>query len=128
MANSAIYDPSQRPNLHHDLQTFDDPIRKVGPDVTANFDNSESNPTEWAGSEALGSVTAEEQVEARRAGRESPAQRVHTDAPDTGIDDADRADAVLRGDENLIPDEDEEGLDVNTDKELIDENGFKKIV
>lgn len=35
-----------------------DPVRSVGPDATATFDNSPSNPTEHAGSEALRSATS----------------------------------------------------------------------
>ena len=31
-----------------------DPIKKIGPDSTATFDNSASNPTEHASSEAWG--------------------------------------------------------------------------
>lgn len=38
-------------------EDFDDPIRTVGADATAGFDNGPSNPTEHASSEALGSAT-----------------------------------------------------------------------
>jgi hypothetical protein len=39
-------------------QSFDEIMRKIGPDVTAMFDNSASNPTEHAGSEATNAATA----------------------------------------------------------------------
>lgn len=38
----------------------DDDFLKVGPDATATFDNSPSNPTEYAGSEHLDNIDAEE--------------------------------------------------------------------
>jgi hypothetical protein len=39
-------------------QDFDELFSKVGPDVTATFDNSASNPTEHASSEATNAATA----------------------------------------------------------------------
>ena len=39
-------------------QDFDGILSKVGPDATATFDNSPSNPTEFAGSEAMNAATA----------------------------------------------------------------------
>jgi ribosomal protein L12E/L44/L45/RPP1/RPP2 len=39
-------------------QGFDEIWRKVGPDATAMFDNSASNPTEHASSEATNAATA----------------------------------------------------------------------
>ena len=39
----------------------DDDFLKVGPDATATFDNSPSNPTEHAGSENLNAVEAEDE-------------------------------------------------------------------
>jgi hypothetical protein len=39
-------------------QGFDELLRKVGPDATAMFDNSASNPTEHASSEATNAATA----------------------------------------------------------------------
>ena len=46
-------------------QTVDleDPIRWIGPDSTATFDNSASNPTEHASSESLSAVVDEEDEE-----------------------------------------------------------------
>ena len=38
-------------------EDFDDPIRTVGHDVTSTFDDTASNPTEHASSEALSSAT-----------------------------------------------------------------------
>lgn len=39
-------------------QGFDEILRWIGPDATATFDNSESNPTEHASSEATNAATA----------------------------------------------------------------------
>jgi len=39
-------------------QGFDEILRKIGPDATATFDNSGSNPTEHASSEATNAATA----------------------------------------------------------------------
>jgi hypothetical protein len=39
-------------------QGFDEMLRKIGPDATAMFDNSASNPTEYASSEATNAATA----------------------------------------------------------------------
>jgi hypothetical protein len=39
-------------------QGFDEILRKIGPDATATFDNSASNPTEHASSEATNAATA----------------------------------------------------------------------
>ena len=39
-------------------QDFDEILSKVGPDATATFDNSPSNPTEHASSEATNAATA----------------------------------------------------------------------
>jgi hypothetical protein len=39
-------------------QSFDEILRKIGPDATATFDNSASNPTEHASSEATNAATS----------------------------------------------------------------------
>jgi hypothetical protein len=39
-------------------QDFDEILSKIGPDATATFDNSASNPTEHASSEATNAATA----------------------------------------------------------------------
>lgn len=39
-------------------QSFDEILRKIGPDATATFDNSASNPTEHGSSEATNAATA----------------------------------------------------------------------
>jgi hypothetical protein len=39
-------------------QDFDEILSKVGPDATATFDNSPSNSTEYASSEATNAATA----------------------------------------------------------------------
>jgi hypothetical protein len=48
-------DPTQTPT--QDL-SFDETLRNIGPDATATFDNSPSNPTEHASSEATNAATA----------------------------------------------------------------------
>lgn len=50
MANLNRHDPTQKPILHRDIGTFHNPIRKIGPDVTAYFDDLEIDPTEWVAS------------------------------------------------------------------------------
>lgn len=45
------------PDISND-ESFDEILRKVGPDATATFDNSASNPTEHASSEATNAATA----------------------------------------------------------------------
>ena len=39
-------------------QDFDEILSEIGPDATATFDNSASNPTEHASSEATNAATA----------------------------------------------------------------------
>jgi hypothetical protein len=39
-------------------QDFEEILSKIGPDATATFDNSPSNPTEHASSEATNAATA----------------------------------------------------------------------
>ena len=39
-------------------QDFDEILSRIGPDATATFDNSPSNPTEYASSEATSAATA----------------------------------------------------------------------
>ena len=47
------------PDVPND-ESFDEILRKVGPDATATFDNSAGNPTEHASSEATNAATAVE--------------------------------------------------------------------
>lgn len=122
MPNLNRYDPTQTRNQHADVNAFDDPIPKVGPDVSAIFDDSESDPTEWAGSEALQNVIDPgRQTEAR-----NPNPEVYVDAMDTGVDDADLGDEEDEADEEDLDGDDEDDIE-ETDERLIDENGFKKI-
>ena len=55
MADRTGNDPTQKPT--QDL-SFDETLRNIGPDATATFDNSPSNPTEHASSEATNAATA----------------------------------------------------------------------
>ncbi len=52
---NVLNDPTQDPAQS---QSFDETLRKIGPDATATFDNSPSNPTEHASSEATNAATA----------------------------------------------------------------------
>ena len=45
-------------------EDFNDPIRTVGPDATADFDDGPSNPTEHASSESLVSAREEDHEDA----------------------------------------------------------------
>jgi hypothetical protein len=66
---------------------FDEILRKIGPDATATFDNSASNPTEHASSEATNAATA-----------------VEGDESDEDLEDVDDADA----EEEEVDEEDED--------------------
>lgn len=115
------YDPTQAGSLHRDKETFDDPVRKVGPDATAGFDNSRSNPTERASSEAMAAAAPD--VPSNPSEADEINRRVHPDALDTGIDDADRDDNVIDPDNDLPA-----GADISEDDEsLVDENGEKRV-
>lgn len=121
MGTSENYDPTQAPGLHRDKETFNDPVRKVGPDATAGFDNSRSNPTERAGSEALAAAAPETASNFSRADELN--RRARPDALDTGIDDADRDDSVIDPDNDVLADDEI----ADDDESLVDENGVKKI-
>ena len=70
-------------------QDFDEILSKIGPDATATFDNSPSNPTEHASSEATNAATAVN-------GREAELEEEDDDA------------AVLEEDDELDEEEDVE--------------------
>lgn len=119
MPNLNRYDPTQTRNQHPEVNAFDDPIRKVGPDESATFDDFESDPTEWAGSETLQNVIDP----GRQAEARNPNPEVYADVMDTGVDD-------LGDEEDEADEEDFDGEDDDieeTDERLIDENGSKKI-
>jgi hypothetical protein len=69
-------------------QGFDEILSRIGPDATATFDNSASNPTEHASSEATNAATA-------------------VDDEDEALEEEDDDDAALEED-----DEDDEEEDV----------------
>mgnify|MGYP001057303429 CR=1 FL=1 len=115
MPDTQPFDPTQRPNIHRDLETFDDPVRKVGPDATAVFDNSNSDPTDRAGSEALGTAGSDQQDDIPGDGDGDFG--VRADALDTGIDDADQVRIEQRADIDEEDEADEEDLDIENDEE-----------
>jgi hypothetical protein len=92
MANPNTYDPTQKPSLHNNIGTFDDPIRKVGSAATASFDNSKSDPTEWAGREALGiddADLADIQVDLEDEEDEADEEDLDVDDEDEEVEDED---------------------------------------
>ena len=94
---------------------FDDPVRSVGTDSTATFDESESNPTERASSQALNDATAAEgeNEQDELDGEEAlAADSVHADAIDTGVDDAD-----TESDDELAEDEEDEEEEYDEDED-----------
>jgi len=68
---------------------FDEIMSKVGPDATATFDNSPSNPTEHASSEATNAATA-------------------VDGDDEDLEEEDDDAAMLEDDDELDEEEDVE--------------------
>ncbi|RZU41498.1 hypothetical protein [Edaphobacter modestus] len=116
MANLEGNNPNQRSSVHKDPGTFDDTVRKVGPDVTATLDNSSSKPTEWAGSEALQSPTPGE--------RESPAD---VDDRKPGLRTIDDADVDDEDDEDEDDDDDDDEDEDDDDEALGDEGGSERI-
>jgi hypothetical protein len=70
-------------------QDFDEILSKIGPDATATFDNSPSNPTEHASSEATNAATA-------------------VDGEDEELEEEDDDDAALEEDDELDEEEDVE--------------------
>ena len=70
-------------------QGFDEILSRIGPDATAMFDNSPSNPTEHASSEATNAATAD-------------------DGEDEDLEEEDDDDAALEEDDELDEEEDVE--------------------
>jgi hypothetical protein len=70
-------------------QDFDEILSKIGPDATATFDNSPSNPTEHASSEATNAATS-------------------VDGEDEELEDEDDDAAMLEDDDELDEEEDVE--------------------
>ena len=70
-------------------QDFDEILSKIGSDVTATFDNSPSNPTEHASSEATNAATA-------------------VNGDDAVLEEEDDDDAALEEDDELDEEEDVE--------------------
>jgi len=83
----------------------DDDFLKVGPDATATFDNSASNPTEHASSENLDAVEADED-----------------DLEDEDFDEEDDEEESDEEDEEYEDDDDEEDDDDDEDDEEADED------
>lgn len=107
------YDPTQKNHRHTDTEPFDDPVRKVGHDATSAFDDSESDPTGHASSEALDAATAvkgEEEVGSDEGDDSDERGDPNViDAADTGADDADvnvpEFDEEERDEEERVADE-----------------------
>ena len=86
---------------------LNDPLRNIGPDSTAVFDESASNPTEYASSENLGAASGLEDEEDEEDGEED--DDVEEDLDDEEDDDDEE--------EEEDDDEDEEDEDDEEDDE-----------
>jgi len=87
----------------------DNILREVGPDSTATFDNSASNPTEYASSENLRVAPADDLDED---------EDEDEDDEDEDDEDEDEDDEVEEDDEDLDDDdEDDEDLDDEEDED-----------
>jgi hypothetical protein len=75
------------------ISGMDDPIRNIGPDATATFDHSSSNPTEHASSEALNATTADTDDDADEELDEDAAEEEEDDEEDEDEDVEDAAEA-----------------------------------
>lgn len=76
----------------------DDDFLKVGPDATATFDNSPSNPTEDAGSEHLDNIDAEEdELEDEDLDDEEDEDEEDYDDEDEDDDEDDEDDDLAKG-------------------------------
>jgi hypothetical protein len=60
-------------------QDFDQIFHKIGPDATATFDNSASNPTEHASSEAMNAATAVDGEDEKLEGEDDDAAELEED-------------------------------------------------
>jgi hypothetical protein len=72
-------------------QDFDEILSRIGPDATATFDNSPSNPTEHAGSEATNAATAVDDDEDLEAEDDDDAMLEEDDEMDEEEDVEDEA-------------------------------------
>jgi hypothetical protein len=81
-------------------KSFDEILRNIGPDATATFDNSPSNPTEYASSEATNAATAVEGED--------------EDLTNEDLDEEDDDDAAIEEED----DEENEGEDVEDEANL----------
>jgi hypothetical protein len=81
---------------------FDDPVRKTGDDATAMFDDSSSNPTERASSEALVPDVGVDELDNVDEGPMDAA------APISGADDADLSAEDDDDDDDDVDEYDEE--------------------
>ena len=117
-------------------EDFDDPIRTVGHDATATFDNTASNPTEHASSKALDAATANEDepdpvsasddaiepVTADGVDEEAPIDGEYLSDPSTSISSTTGADALdeddtLENDDDEDDDDDEDALEEDDDED-----------
>jgi hypothetical protein len=115
MANLEVNNPNQRLSLNKDPGTFDDPLRKVGPEATATFDSANNKSTEGAGNEALQPPTPGERDRLADVDDRKPGLRAIDDAD---VDDED--------DDEEDDDDDEDEIDED-DEALGDEGGSERI-
>jgi hypothetical protein len=90
---------------------LNDPLRNIGPDSTAVFDESASNPTEHASSENLGAASGlEDEDEDEEEGEED--DDVEEDLDEDDDDDDEEEEDDDEDDEDDEEDEDEDKLQV----------------
>ncbi|WP_348267935.1 hypothetical protein P8936_01490 [Edaphobacter paludis] len=90
----------------------DDDFIKVGPDATATFDNSASNPTEHASSENLNAVeTEDDDLEDEDLDEDDDDEDEDYEEEE---DEEESDDDVIEGDEEDDDDDDEEDEDLAT--------------
>ena len=90
---------------------FSNPLRNIGPDSTAVFDESDSNPTEHASSENLGAASKldDEEEEDEEEGEDEDLEEDFDDEEDE--EDEDEEDEDDDDDEDEDEDEDDEDED-----------------
>jgi hypothetical protein len=101
-----------RPMAIAKMNNTDDEFIKVGPDATATFDNSASNPTEHASSENLDAVEAEDDD------LEDEDDDLDEDDEEEDDDEEDEEES----DDDVVEDEDDDDEDDDEDEEEDDQD------
>lgn len=91
---------------------IDEILREVGPDSTATFDNTASNPTEHASSESLYAAAADPDVD------EDEDEEDDVEDDDLDEDDEDDDEDIEDDDEDDLDDEDDEDDEKNEEEDV----------